>query len=254
MDISKFTKQFKFMPERILMMGVERESFLEDRHRNIVPKSKNLLSLLGDDPRFGYELSACQFEDRVGPANLEDLGEELMRNDRDILVATQKLGLYRSHYEVASSKMPLDVFSDPTGRYQEITKNMSEDILLAACRVIGTHVHVGMPDYETAIRVYNRVIDYTEILCALGDNSKGERLKIYKQMAKDFTPPKYDNWNDFYKKSIEKGFVSDPRSCWHFIRISVHGTIEFRMFGTTEDIDRVLTWASVCHGLCREAI
>jgi gamma-glutamyl:cysteine ligase YbdK (ATP-grasp superfamily) len=149
--------------------------------------------------------------------------------------------------------MPLDVYPDPTGRYQKITRDMPREVLTAACRIIGTHVHIGMPDHETALRVYNRLCPYFEHLCEMGNGSFGERLAIYRQMAPKYKPTPYESWEDFYGSACKKGFVEDPRKCWTLIRISVHGTIEFRMFGATDNHERIVRWATKCHELCMEA-
>ena len=131
---------------------------------------------------------------------------------------------------------------------------MPREILSAACRVIGTHVHVGMPDWETALRVYNKVIPHTAMLCEKGNGSFGERLELYKQMAPNWNPSPYVDWDAYYQAAVRGGFTEDPRKCWTLIRISVHGTIEFRMFGATASIDKVVSWAELCHSLCEEAM
>jgi len=135
-----------------------------------------------------------------------------------------------------------------------MAKTLQPEILLAACRVIGTHVHIGMPDHETAIRVYNSVIAETDRLCRIGDGSNGERLRIYAVMAPEWCPQPYADWAEFHRVAVKKNFADDPRRCWNLIRISVHGTIEFRMFGSTDDDSKVVTWARECYRLCQEAM
>lgn len=249
-SISEFEAQFSFNPINAGLVGVERETFLV-RNGRPDPIAHQVLFLLPNRNRYGYELSACQLEDRVGPVDLSSLHGELHQNDMEIAAAAKELGFERSQYEVATDDMPLDIYPDPTGRYQSITKNMPRNTLLSACQVIGTHVHVGMPDCETAISVYNKVIPKLEELCRMGDGSCGRRLSIYKTMAPDFEPPHYDSWEHFHQTAIEKSFDLDPRKCWHLIRISKHGTIEFRMFGTTSELPRILTWATRCYELCQ---
>jgi hypothetical protein len=247
-----FLSRFAFRPEFDMFVGVERESLLV-RDGAIVPIAPEVLAAFSKNGRYGYELSACQFEDRVGPVPIEGLLGALQENEAEISAAEHALGFSRSLYEVGPEDMPLDVYPDPTGRYQRITKDMPRETLLAACRVIATHVHVGMPDHETALMVYNGVRRRWRELGRMGDGSSGERLAIYTKMAPDFEPPNYPNWEEFYRAAVEKGFVSDPRKCWHFIRMSIHGTIEFRVFGATRDLGRVVTWARRCHDLCRAA-
>jgi gamma-glutamyl:cysteine ligase YbdK (ATP-grasp superfamily) len=250
----KFAEKFDFRKECSLHVGIERECFLTNLEGKIVPIAPNVLEHLTDRQRFGYELSACQLEDRIGPCKHGEVMRELIRNETDIKKVERILQFRRAHGEVAHENMPLDVYPDPTGRYQQIVKKMPRHILLAACRVIGTHVHIGMPDHDTALRVYNSVCSERERLCELGDGSRGKRLEIYKIMAPDYLPKHYKSWDDFHEKALRDGFENDPRKCWHLIRISIHGTIEFRMFGATSNLNEIVKWAEECHKLCRLAM
>lgn len=250
----EFLERFNFRLGGKMLVGIERECFLINGSGKISPISPEVLKVLTDDVRFGYELSACQLEDRVGPCKIEDLRSALMANEVEIKKAEKKLGFTRSFAEVAPDDIPLDVFPDPTGRCQEIVKKMPSRVLLAACQVIGTHVHIGMPDHETALKVYSHAIKSFDELCRLGDLSDGKRLEIYRIVEKDLEPPQYSSWEDFYSESLERKFTDNPRDCWHIIRISVHGTIEFRMFGATHDIEVVNGWAEKCHEICNQAI
>lgn len=248
-----FLGRFGFCENKAFLVGIERECFLT-RGGEISPIAPKVLSILGISERFGYELSACQLEDRIGPCRIEDAMSELMKNEEDIKKAEREIDFGRLFTEVASKGMSLDVYPDPTGRYQKIIQGMPEHILSAACRVTGTHIHIGMPDHKTALRVYNQVIKSLDGLCELGDGSAGERLGLYKMMAPKFQSPHYESWETFYKEAIREGFVLDPRKCWNLIRISTHGTIEFRMFGSTSDLEKIVSWASICHQLCQNAL
>ncbi|MEK7519822.1 MAG: hypothetical protein AAB581_01065 [Patescibacteria group bacterium] len=250
-----FRAKFRFDPAKSLMIGVERECFLVDLAGDIVPAAPQLLEVLTDRDRFGYELSACQLEERVGPSTLHGLRELLVRNDEEMSAAEKLVGVQRLHIDVAPETMPLDVYPDPTGRYREITRSMPREVLCAACRIVGTHVHVGMPDHATALAVYNAVIGKTKEFSRIGDRSgSGERLRIYRTVAPDCDPRPYQNWEDFYVEAHKRGCVEDPRRIWTLIRISVHGTLEFRMFGVSPDFDIILEWVQLCHDACREAM
>lgn len=252
--MDNFMKRFNFKKELAGFIGIERESFLTNLEGDIVPIAPEVLKILVDRQRFGYELSACQLEDRIGPCEIYEVKNKLTINELEIKKVERKLGFRRNHNEVAPKSIPLDIYPDPTGRYQKIAENISKETLLAACRVIGTHIHIGMPDFDTALRVYNQVCDDWERLCVIGDGSDGERLKIYKLMAPDYIPRRYKSRQDFYENASQKGFVLDPRRCWNLIRISVHGTIEFRMFGATDDLEKIVGWTQECHKLCSLAI
>ncbi len=283
MDTEAFKSLFTYDSSKVGYVGVERECFIQDCDRMgvVVPKAHEILSRI--EPRgvpeyrpygniwlgidfgvstvwhpvkrdeFSYELSACQIESRIGPCQLEELRDELILVDSHLrfLLGQEYKPL---HTEVGPEDMPLDVYPDPTGRYQRITKHMLREILLAACRVIGTHIHIGMRDHDMALRVYNYVSRHFAELCEMGNGSFGERLAIYRKMAPDFEPTPYASWDEYHRTAVAKGFAEDPRKCWTLIRISVHGTIEFRMFGATDSIERIVSWARYCHRLCQSAL
>lgn len=259
--MQKFMGLFKFDSSKALFVGVEREYFLTDESGRILPLAPRVLKSLEEKNvrsnfglPYGYELSACQLESRVGPCMVDSLLSKLSLQEKELLGMETALGFRRSHVEVGTADMPLDVYPDPLGRYQEIVKMMPRDILLAACRVIGTHIHIGMPNYEVTMRVYNHVVKKCDWLCSRGNGSFGERLEIYRVVAPDCDPKSYQDWNDFHRVAIEKGFDKDPRKCWTLIRISKHGTIEFRMFGATSSLERIVGWAKLCHDLCTEVM
>lgn len=253
-DETKFYNLFHFNPSLMLNVGVERESFLLDLGGNIKPMSPTVLSKLPAGDEYGYELSACQLEHRVGPCQIDELLGRLQKQEEYLAEFEQQIGFSRSYIEVAPDEMPLDVYPDPTGRYAKISASMPRHVLLAACQVIGTHVHIGMPDMETSIRVYNHVINQWQRLLAMGDHSSGLRYSKYSIVAPRHIPEPYLNENHFYKMALENGFAADPRKCWTLIRISGHGTIEFRMFGATADVQEISGWARICHDLCSEVM
>lgn len=266
MSLQDFKNLFAFSPDLVWNKGVEREVFLVGTGGEIVARADEVIQYIRargwpsshgySDPGYtvGYELSNAQIELRTRPhPNLKSLRTELEWNDANLKQSLQEIGLATLHTEVGPVDMPLDIYPDPTGRYQIITENMPRSVLLAACRVIGTHVHVGMQDHDMALRVYNYVVKHLEELCEAGNGSFGERLAIYRQMAPDYQPKPYASWDEYYQTALVKGFSEDPRKCWTLIRISVHGTIEFRMFGATDSVDRILGWVERCQTLCQEA-
>ncbi|MBI5153190.1 MAG: hypothetical protein HZA36_01895 [Parcubacteria group bacterium] len=240
--LSEFLGKFDFRDELTGYVGIEREHFLVDRHGVLVPRSKLFLETM-DDERWTYELSACQVEDRTRPQ--KEIGAiklELLENDNNAVMCARKLGIRVINREVQDVDMPLDVYPDP--RYLEIVRNIERERLSAACRVTGTHIHIGVSDMMSAIATYNVLLPYLEELCELGDHSDGERLRLYKTMATSWKPERYKNVHDFLRVAKLRGFAENPRNCWDLIRISRHGTIELRMFGVTEHTDEVLMWVS----------
>lgn len=238
--IAEFLCLFKFNKDLAGFIGIEREHFLAAQGGILVPKSKEFLNTIAD-PRWTYELSACQVEDRTNPQrDLSAVKLELLENDNNGRAVAEKLGLCLVNLEVAPDDMPLDVY--PLPRYLKIAKWISDAQLLAACQVTGTHLHFGVKNLEEAIELHNKLIPHLEELCRLGDHSAGRRLAKYKEMAKNWMPRPYCCRHDFYETAIAQGFSDNPKNCWHLIRISAHGTVELRMFGVTDNLDDIIFW------------
>ena len=274
--LSRFMDQFNFKPKNALMVGVEREAFLckrwEETRGNIwsgTPHYVELQRICAEAERalrhlrrkpltqclasaFGYELSACQIETRTPPCDISHVEETLRFLDKYLRTNLREINLEPFYSEVASRKISLKVY--PDARYERLATALPRNVLRAACRVIGTHVHVGVGDHEEAMRVYNYVAPRWQALAKAGDGSNGRRLKIYREMQPDLEPEPYRGWGDFYEHALRDGFSENPRNNWKLVRISKHGTIEFRMFGATESISKITSWARRCHAMCELAL
>jgi len=249
MVLSQFLEQFKFQKPLTGYFGVEREYFLIDRAGRPTPRSPEFLERINDKD-WTYELSACQVEHRTKPAaDIAVIRDDLASGQRHGKVAADSLGLSMEAIEVGPTDMPLDVYPNDA-RYAEIVRKLPPDILLAASRVTGVHIHYGVSSIDEAIRIHNVFARRLDRLIEAGDGSNGERIRLYKEMAKNWKPPLYESPQHIFRVALEQGFSSRPRDCWHLVRITRHGTVELRMFGMTSDIDRILSWI----GLMKEVM
>lgn len=255
MNFKKFMDQFRFTPEWAGHIALEQEGLVL-REGVIVPEAQLLIETVGSQyPTIdiGPELSACQVEWRTSPLQIGDMRAAVYLAHSAIQDGARKVGLGVQFVPLAPESMPLDVTDIP--RYREIESRLDEATLRAACRSVGIHFHVGMPDAGTALRIYNHVIGQTSRLIELGTvSADGGRMGLYKTMGTDWNPPSFESWEALFSYAIQHGWVNDPRSWYALIRISKHGTIEFRMFDSTSDVDLIVRWAEECHRLCLEAM
>lgn len=252
-ELSLFLSKFAFRPELTGFVGIEREHFLVlPNSYHYVPHSKRFLDSIKNGS-WTYELSACQVESRTQPQiDLSAIKINLLANENMGNKTAKKLGLQLINQEVGNLDIPLDIYPNP--RYLKIVKKISEEQLRAACRVAGTHLHIGTKDIKQAILVNNLLIPHVHTLCIMGDHSGGERLGLYKTMAKNWQPTVYQSPEHLFEIANEEEFTENPRNCWKLIRISIHGTIELRLFGSTENIDEILEWVSFVKSITREAL
>ncbi len=248
--MQSFLEQFHFDPSLRRYIGVEREFFLYDPTTAMpVPRSPAFLREV-DDPAWTYELSACQVEHRTTPATTAESILEHLRTGTDAgMRHARTISCTLRALEVAPVAMPLDVY--PDARYLALRQHLPTDVLVAACRVAGTHIHIGMGSIEEAIAVSNVLRPHIDTLAALGDHSGGERLRLYRTMSKTWEPPQYETPEHFFTVAIMRGFADNPRNCYDAIRISTHGTVEVRVFGMTDDAEETLSWIEAIRALIR---
>lgn len=244
MQKADFFNQFDFNPSKEGFVGIERERFLK-KSGEYSPESDWFLeqsrALTRSEDIWTAELSRCQIEDRTTPkSKLVDIYDQLNKNDKEGRRIARECSLELSIEEVAAKEIPLSVY--PQTRYRKIKKDLSKDVLRAACRVTGTHLHLGVANMDQAISVHNKLQNSLKYFTDLGDHSEGRRLKLYKKVAADPKPPNYRDKEHFFRTAKKQGFASNPRNCWHLLRISVHGTVELRMFGSTGDLDEIISW------------
>jgi len=247
--MKEFLQKFKF-GNKDFNIGVERESFITDDRGNILPLAQYILKKLPQNGRFGYELSACQLEDRARGENIAEVISNLNSNNNVIENIGNQLHFKMQYIEVAPHDMPIVIYPDK--RYEQITKKMTYQVLLAACRIAGTHIHIKMNSAKEAMKVYNGVIKHTNELIEMGNSSKGKRMQLYSVVEPHWKPLVYKNWVDFMSKAIKLNFYCNPRNCWHIIRISAQGSIEFRTFGVTPSILKIAEWIKYCQDLCNQ--
>ena len=242
MSPTDFLAAFKFRPDLADYVGIEIEGFLRDQETGlVVPRAAEFL----DGMRlttWGYELSAAQVEFRTRPlASFGQIKDELDDCFREGDRRANELGLAISYDEVGSADMPLEVYPH-VSRYRAIAERLSEAQLRAACRVAGIHMHWGIRDWTHAIQVYSRLRKHLPKLIAMGDGSGGERLRLYHEVAARRDPPELQSPMDLIREATAGGFLGNPRDCWWLLRVSTYGTVEVRVFGTTRDVSKIMSW------------
>ncbi len=232
-----------FNPALAGAVGAERELFIIE-NGVLVPRAPEVLSALSHDPRWTYELSACQVECRTTPTHDPwELVRELCELRHQVVGVARPLGLDVLSMEVAPATIPREVYPDP--RYATLSTTLPEDRFLAALRVAGTHVHVGCANLEEAVRVHDALVEHLEELIALGNFSGGERIRLYERVTAPHTYPHcYGSVDAYYEDAVRCNFTLQLRNNWHLIRISRYGTVEVRAFGSPLCNSKVGDWAA----------
>ncbi|MEY2481395.1 MAG: glutamate---cysteine ligase / carboxylate-amine ligase [Verrucomicrobiota bacterium] len=142
-------------------------------------------------------------------------------------------------------------------RYQEIVKDMQ--LLARANLIFGLHVHVGIPDRESAIHVMNQTRYFLPHIYALSVNSpfwvghntglKGYRLKVFERFPRTGIPDAFESlseYEDFCKLLVKTGCIDNPKKIWWDIRLHpFFDTLEVRVCDAQSRVDDTLAIAAL---------
>jgi len=159
-----------------------------------------------------------------------------------------------------------DVVHYPSPRYRLIADEMRG--LMSRTPTAALHVHVGMPDPETAIRVCNGLRAYLPLFQALAANSPfwhgrdsgmaSARAHVFRALPSSEIPPAFASFDE-YAENIEllttAGGVPDYTFLWWDIRPHpVLGTIEVRAMDCQSSLGDVAGLAALVHALAVRAV
>ena len=142
-------------------------------------------------------------------------------------------------------------------RYKEIVKDMQQ--LARANLIFGLHVHIGIPERETAIHVMNQARYFLPHIYALSVNSpfwvgqdtglKGYRLKVFERFPRTGIPDAFESlseYEDYCKLLVKTGCVDNAKKIWWDIRLHpFFDTLEVRVCDAQSRVDDTLAMAAL---------
>ena len=146
-------------------------------------------------------------------------------------------------------------------RYQEIVKDMQS--LARANLIFGLHVHVGIPNRETAIHVMNQARYFLPHIYALSVNSpfwvgqntglKGYRLKVFERFPRTGIPDSFESlseYEDYCKLLVKTGCIDNAKKIWWDIRLHpFFDTLEVRVCDAQSRVDDTLAIAALIQAI-----
>ena len=129
------------------------------------------------------------------------------------------------------------------------------------------HVHVGMPDQDTALRVYNGMREHLPLIQALATNSpfwhgidsglQSSRAQMFRAYPRAEITQAFASWDE-YEASVasvlEAGDLPDYTFMWWDLRPHPKlGTVEVRAMDSQSSLRDALGLAALIHGLARRA-
>ncbi|MBB0232207.1 carboxylate-amine ligase, partial [Streptomyces calidiresistens] len=262
-------------PGEPLTVGVEEEFLLVDPgSARTAPVSERVLARVGTDPSpdgggYRFELHATQVEASTGvctaltgergvAGQLADLRARLAAAAREedvlpVASGTPVLGCGTPHFT-------------PGDRYGRIAAHYAGT--MEHYEMCGCHVHVGVPDPETAVAVVNRLRPWLPVLLALSVNSPLHRgrdrgfasWRIAEEMRFPGAgvPPWFDSATHHravLDRMVETGALADHGMTFWLARPSPrHPTVEVRVADTAPTVGEAVLQAGLVRALVRTAL
>jgi carboxylate-amine ligase len=189
--------------------------------------------------------------------------------------AAAALGCLRGHLRsvgatvMGSGLHPDGAFGDvvhyPSDRYRLIAEQMRG--LMSRTPTAALHVHIGMPDQESAIRACNGLRTHLPLLQALAANSPfwhgrdsglaSARAHVFRALPSSEIPPIFASFDE-YAEAVETlcaaAEVPDYTFLWWDIRPApVLGTVEVRAMDSQSSLADVAGLTALVHALARRA-
>src|SRR5689334_25110134 len=149
----------------------------------------------------------------------------------------------------------------PGDRYHEIVKDMQ--LVARANLIFGLHVHIGIPNRESAIHVMNQARYFLPHIYALSVNSpfwvgqdtglKGYRLKVFERFPRTGIPDAFESlseYEDYCKLLVRTGCIDNPKKIWWDIRLHpFFDTLEVRVCDAQSRVDDTLAIAALIQAI-----
>jgi carboxylate-amine ligase len=250
---------------RAFTLGVEEELLLVDPATlALAPVAERVLANVRDHPRarLAHEAYAAELETR---SPITSSASEAVAALRESRLAARAAGATLMGAGVHPTAELGDARLVDEERYRIVGKAMRG--LLQRTPECALHVHVGMPDPETAIWAFNGMRRHLPLLVGLAANSPwwfgrdsgmaSARAGLVRSYPGRGIPRAFRDWDDYCQTLdgiVSAGGIEDYTHLWWDVRPHPRlGTLEVREMDAQSSLDDVAAIAALVHALARHS-
>lgn len=245
-------------------LGVEEEYHLVDPDTWELVRSPELIDSLVPGGPLRAEMLSSQLEAVTAPcASLTELRAALAGARHDAAAAASRYGAT----VLATSTHPFATLDEievlPRPRYERLLDRFGT--VVHQLNLTGCHVHVAVPDLDTAVGIVTRARPYLPLLLALtasspfhtGRASGYESFRVaWLSLWSQGGPPPHlrdaQHYHETVRQLIDVGLVEDATNLLWEARPSVrYPTVEFRIADMCTDLDDAVLYAGLVRSLVR---
>lgn len=248
-------------------LGVEVELAIVDRQTlELAPKASQLLSRWNGPARLSPEFFQSMIEMNTGicrdaahaEADLRETAGRMMPIARELGVRFLSTGTHPTARYQERKLFPHERYHGLVARNQWIARRLL---------IFGLHVHIGMPDPETAIAVQNELMYDLGLLLACSVSSpfnQGEatglassRITVFEALPTGGMPALVHDWTEFCElvAVLQKAHaITSLKDLWWDIRPSPkYGTVEIRVCDGLASLRETAMIVALAQGLAKRA-
>jgi carboxylate-amine ligase len=256
-----------WQPSTPYTVGLEEEVMLLDPATwTLAQRADRVLVLLGDDlaGHCSAETHEAALELHTSPhATVGGAIAELSRLRARLTRAARSLGLATAAAGMHPGKMAEDPRVPPSGRYRFVHRTMR--VIARREPTFALHVHVGVADPESAIRLVNRLRAHLPLLLALSASSPlwqgratglaSNRTILFQAFPRTGLPRCFHGYADWVRTVdmlLRSGAIPQPTFLWWDIRPQPRfGTVEVRIMDAQPRLEATGALCALVQALAR---
>jgi carboxylate-amine ligase len=247
-------------------VGIEEEIMLLDPSGwGLAERAQEVLSATAEDlGRRAAETHEAALELKTGPsATVRDAVAELRELRGHLADDVARLGIATAAAGMHPGGSSGVTKVSPSSRYQIIERTMRG--LAHREPTFALHVHVGVPDADSAIRLLNRMRTHLPMLLALSASSpfmRGQstglasnRTVVFQGFPRTGLPRRFDSYADWVATVdllVRSGAIPEPTFLWWDIRPQPRlGTVEIRIMDAQPRLSATAALCALVQALAR---
>jgi carboxylate-amine ligase len=214
--------------------------------------------------RVSLETHAAVMEIKTGVhRRVADAAAELAELRAELAAALERHGLRAAGAGTHPTALWNDTIVSSHARYREVADSMR--VLARREPTLATHIHVGVPNPEAAVRLLNGLRPHLPLLLALSANSPywqaratgfaSTRTSVFDAFPRTGLPRAfggYSDWTASVAPLIRSGAIADPSFLWWDVRLQPrYGTVEIRIMDAQSGVADVAALAAFVQSLAR---
>jgi carboxylate-amine ligase len=252
------------VPQCADTVGVEEEFLLVDTASGRTSvRADAVLARVQDSEltRFHAELAGTQVEAATGPCtSVSDLGEALRQARTALEKAAEEVGLGLVSRGTPQKPSKQEIVSRGNPRFRHVLDTYAG--VVEHYEACGCHVHVGVPDRETGVRVLNHVRPWLPTLLALSANSPDNgyaswRVVQQSRFPGSGVPPVFSGAAEYdaaVARMVACGTLVDRAQSFWLARLSPKlPTVEFRAADAAATVEDAVLQAALSRALVHTA-